>query len=64
MKPLTTFVEGVRVECIDQRVIRVEPDGTRVVRVTLVWGDGVREADVRFSTAEWDAAQQGGTTDG
>lgn len=52
----TVEVDGVTVECIDQRVVEVEDDGTRVVRVTVLWGDDeVSESDVRFSADVWEA---------
>lgn len=48
-------VDGVLVECVDMQVVDVEDDGTRVVRVFVLWGDVMRHADVRFDRVTWEA---------
>lgn len=48
-------IDGVTVECVDMQVVDVEDDGTRVVRVYVMWGDDMRHADVRFDRVTWEA---------
>jgi hypothetical protein len=51
----TQEIDGEIVECVDMLVKDVDEDGTRTVRVVVMWSNDLRFADVKFSRATWEA---------